>query len=398
MAEQLYNSGKIFSVLNQETDIIENQKDIVTFPMFTNESPTVTAVYTSSYMSSTQKQYYLDIATTSNTLDSDFSIAYGHIHGSGSVIGATYTYPSKAIYYQYKQLLLEPGETLFKFSDGTTSDSIYVINFKRERYKQRIDPGNWQLTLTMLNGASFFNRFYTGSNIQIAPSRTMGFSNSEGITYPTHENTRYTFIDDSNESIDTVASLLTPKRVYNVIYKPGSKQTGSPFIDITPLTDSFGLFYPDYGVIILDAKKLDTYLYFNTVTQPNINGDNPYKLYKSISGSVNIVKGFDSFSLTEQVDMLPVTGLEARGTELVTSTYYYCRVQNTDFNFSTNPSFTTGSLGDLRQKTMVGDPKVFITTVGLYNKNQELVAVAKLSKPILKTFYTEAIIKVKLDW
>ena len=44
------------------------------------------------------------------------------------------------------------------------------------------------------------------------------------------------------------------------------------------------------------------------------------------------------------------------------------------------------------------DPKTYITTVGLYNNNSELLAVAKLRQPILKSTSREALIKVKLDF
>ncbi len=63
-----------------------------------------------------------------------------------------------------------------------------------------------------------------------------------------------------------------------------------------------------------------------------------------------------------------------------------------------NPSFTSGSNGQLSQTTFIGDPKTYITTIGLYNDNQELLAVAKLSKPLLKSFQREALIRVKLDF
>ena len=55
-------------------------------------------------------------------------------------------------------------------------------------------------------------------------------------------------------------------------------------------------------------------------------------------------------------------------------------------------------LGRLRHEDFINDPKTYITTVGLYNENNELVAVAKLSVPILKSFDTETLIKVKLDF
>ena len=91
-------------------------------------------------------------------------------------------------------------------------------------------------------------------------------------------------------------------------------------------------------------------------------------------------------------------GFQARSSEKVKSTHYFVRVKNGEYNFSNNPSFVTGSFGDLAQATFINDPKTYITTVGMYNNRQELLAVAKLSKPILKSFSSEALIKVKLDF
>ena len=77
---------------------------------------------------------------------------------------------------------------------------------------------------------------------------------------------------------------------------------------------------------------------------------------------------------------------------------YFCRVNNRQFNFSNNPTFATASTGAFTQATFEKDPKVYITQVGLYNDQSELLAVAKLSKPVLKSYSREAIIKVKLDF
>jgi hypothetical protein len=90
--------------------------------------------------------------------------------------------------------------------------------------------------------------------------------------------------------------------------------------------------------------------------------------------------------------------MQARNAETVTSTHFFVRVTNGEYNFSNNPTFVTGSLGDFAQPTFVNDPKVYITTVGMYNDRQELLAVAKLSQPIQKSFQNEALIKVKLDF
>ena len=89
---------------------------------------------------------------------------------------------------------------------------------------------------------------------------------------------------------------------------------------------------------------------------------------------------------------------QVRREEEISSTNFFCRINNKRYNFSSNPTFATGSDGSFTQPTFFKDPKVYITTVGLYNDANELLAVAKLSKPVLKSYSREAIIKVKLDF
>ena len=76
-------------------------------------------------------------------------MAYGHYAGSGSkdtTGNLNNDTPSRAIYKQYAQLLLPPLDKKFTFN-GTDSDSIYIINFKRARYREKIDPGNLEINL-----------------------------------------------------------------------------------------------------------------------------------------------------------------------------------------------------------------------------------------------------------
>ena len=71
--------------------------------------------------------------------------------------------------------------------------------------------------------------------------------------------------------------------------------------------------------------------------------------------------------------------------------------KNADYNYTTNPSFITGS-GELIYSNFINSPQTYPTTVGLYNDNNELLAVAKMSKPLTKDFTKEALVRVKLDW
>ena len=91
-------------------------------------------------------------------------------------------------------------------------------------------------------------------------------------------------------------------------------------------------------------------------------------------------------------------GFSARSSEKVKSTHYFVRIKNTEYNFSNNPTFVTGSRGQFKQKSFLFDPKVYVTSIGMYNNRRELLAVAKLSKPLLKSFTREALVKVKLDF
>ena len=141
--------------------------------------------------------------------------------------------------------------------------------------------------------------------------------------------------------------------------------------------------YPSLGVVILNDDILTVSASFNTVTGSNISGDNAWKLFTSISGAMASSVNY---------------AMQARNIETITSTHYFVRVKNGEYNFSNNPTFITGSVGEFSQATFIGDPKTYLTTIGMYNDRQELLAVAKLSQPIQKSFSIETLIKVKLDF
>jgi hypothetical protein len=95
------------------------------------------------------------------------------------------------------------------------------------------------------------------------------------------------------------------------------------------------------------------------------------------------------------------TYFAARSEEKVTSTHFFVRITNREFNYSNNPTFVSpvsGSLGAFRHPSMLRNPSVYITTIGMYDSRNRLVALAKLSRPLLKSFNREALIKVKLDY
>jgi hypothetical protein len=363
-----FNTSKRVYTAFKVGDVVEGGVERVTRGLWSGNVGTLSSFHTSSAQSALQKQYYYEVfngISTNSQNESQFSIAYGHNDGSGS-LGQNEDSPSNAIYSQYQQILLPGNQRVFKFNN-VASQHIYAINLNRARLKDRLDPGNFQLNLGELTGSSVadssnhrgINQYFTGSNVSLKVGGKV-----------VH------LIDDS---ADTQQSAGQVGRVYNLVSGSINKGVHSP-------AKYYGSVFPEQGVIILNADKLNTELAFNTVTGSNINGDNSMKLFHSISGSYDTRDGGNRL------------GFQARNEERVQSTFYFVRAKNGEYNFSNNPSYVTGSNGKFRQDSFINNPKSYITTVGLFNSSQELLAVAKLSQPILKSFSNEVLVKVKLDF
>ena len=88
---------------------------------------------------------------------------------------------------------------------------------------------------------------------------------------------------------------------------------------------------------------------------------------------------------------------QMNSSETISARYFFTRIKNSEYNYTTNPSFISGS-GTLVYSNFINSPQTYPTAVGLYNDNNELLAVAKMSKPLTKDFTKEALIRVKLDW
>ena len=365
---QKTTTGKIYSRLDPGNDIISNRKEKVTAGLWSNGTGELKTFHTSSAQTSSNAgKYYYDVYNSGSTAAGaavQFAIAYGHKQGSGSVL-TNEDYPTKAVYTQYKNLVLAPGDTTFTFDGSVNSDEIFVINFQRGRLKEKLDPGNWELVLS-------------GSHI----AGQTGMTKTEGG----HSITK--LIDNSGGSN---ATITDGKRVYSVV--SGTIASGELTSDTTATSANgygkggYGLVYPDLGIIVLNAGRLKQRgIRVNlgaNYTASNKGNNSNGQLLTAISGAAVYNSNY---------------GFQARNEEEVTSTFYYIRVKNADYNFSNNPTFTTGSLGALQHASMIKDPKTYITTVGMYNDKQELLATAKLSKPLLKSFDREALIKVKLDF
>ena len=77
---------------------------------------------------------------------------------------------------------------------------------------------------------------------------------------------------------------------------------------------------------------------------------------------------------------------------------FFTRAFNKEFNYSNNPTAITNAVDGSISSNLTGNPTTFITTVGLYNESNELLAVAKTSPPVRKDFSTEKIFNIRLQY
>ena len=349
--------------------------DSITAPAWSNNIPVLSNFYIQTPATATnitQNAFYLNVFNApvgSTSASVQFAIAYGDQQGSGSlpynslVPGVT---PSLTTYNQYNTLIYGPAVSSsaqgFNFGGiATTAPTILAINVDRNRYKESLFPGTFNLKLS-------------GS------ARTI------------------TICDNSNAT--TVVNYLDCGRVFDLV----SGSNGNPTTTTSlgqigngyTVSGSYGMYLPDIGVILLNAGALalpavsggigfvlDRNNYTSLIssnTQLYTSSVNNNNLFTAISGSGPVSA---SFQLNSQ--------------ENVSSDYIFCRVSNQEYNYSSNPTFVSGS-GNLLFSSMVYNPQTYITTVGMYNNNSELLAVAKLSRPLVKDFTKEALIRVKLDW
>ena len=338
-------------------DKVTNRTEVVTSGIWSGDAGSLTAFYTSSaQLNSATGKYYLDVYNenplTSDIAEVQFSIAYGDAAASGSPTltqDDSSTLPTKAIYNQLKNILLDSADPYFTDYAGNDMKSFYALNVNRARYKEKLDPGNISIDL----------------------------SGSVGLV---------TLIDDSG---GTDENVTTAGRVYNLV--SGSLNIGSALTaSISSRTASngagFGLFYPDMGIVLLNPSALSASVGGNLMAAVGATAG----LYHQSGSSSGSLKLFDA--LNKGADF------QARRTENVSTSHYFVRANNREFNFSNNPTFITGSTGQFVNSSFEKDPKVYITTVGLYDDGNELLAVAKTSQPIAKSFDKEIAIKVKLDF
>jgi hypothetical protein len=335
------------------TDFVVSS-DSVTAPAWSNNVTILSTFYTAS--AATTSSYYIDLynaPVSATTASIQFSIAIGNAVGSGSaplnplVVQNT---PTRITFGQYRNLIYGDAESNVNFGTGNTASiDLIAIPVDRNRYKESLFPGTWNMYL----------------------------SGSAGLIKLT---------DNSNDV--TTITYVDGGRVYYIVSGSNGTAANSPLVSgasqkgFTP-SGSYGLFLPDLGLFVLNPLALSLNAAGGGV------GLSLSSATTSAAASANMTAVYNTFVMG--------ANFQLNSQETISSDYVFVRVKNQDYNYTTNPSFITGS-GTLIYSNFINSPQTFPTTVGLYNDNNELLAVAKMSKPLTKDFTKEALIRVKLDW
>jgi hypothetical protein len=330
--------------------------DSISATLWSGGTPTLTTFFTSSTQEAgSSGDYYLNVYQTAST-DANaaiqFAATYGNKDGSGSIYynsAVNGISPTKTIYGQYRTLVLGDENSSFIFGNQTSSD-FWALSIDRARYKEKLLPG----------------------------SLTLKLSGSLGVISLT---------DDSQTVSST--TFTDAGRIYNLVsgaagVVPTSTGGGTTSAGWSVNSGSYGWLLPDIGVILLNPVALTGSttaggIGLHVSRSNNVDCLNNRRIYQAISASTAA-----TFKLNSQ--------------ETISSDYIFVRARNAEFNYTENPSFISGSTGEVVSTTFILNPQTYVTTVGLYNDTNDLLAVAKLSRPLLKDFTKEALVRVKLDF
>jgi hypothetical protein len=196
-------------------------------------------------------------------------------------------------------------------------------------------------------------------------------------------------LQDANARVDGQGVNTTLGGDYGVLYSSSAPVAG---------TIGCGVVFYQAGIVVITSS----------VFNKGANFDTPIPQFAAPAAAGGPMTGSRYVSASEALAQISISGncdalrhriqnITFNNSTEINSTIYFCRVPHNKFNYSANPTYLTGS--KIRVKNVGGDqPISYITTVGLYNASNELLAVAKLSEPLKKTPQNELTIRVRLDY
>ncbi len=341
-----------------------NTDSVVTRNLLHEAIPITGSIISGTYADSNIKDFshgmfqsVYDYPFLSSSANHIFDLTCGYA-ATSSLSGATSTQNAKKIniYNQMAQVLagFDANSAIRRFdedgdlTDGDKINEAYFINLTRLLSKDEIKKGSFTLTLGV--NATYTSPFTKTINITDA-------SGSNGY------------------------KVNSPAGEYGILF--ASDGTGTPMS--SPAGTPVGLLYYQAGIAVVTASVFSTGLLTASALM-NTSGETVSAILSgsAISGNCDEIRHrFENLSFNNSTEL--------------NSTVYFCRVNNTDFNYSSNPTYLSSSQMVVKT-TSQDNPVSYVTAVGLYSSDNELLAVAKLSEPLKKDPTTEFTIRVRLDY
>jgi len=306
-------------------------------------------------------QSIYDYPYLSSSANHIFDITCGYSTGSalsGSQVGGGTTQEAKKvnIYNQMAQVLMGHNESgkIRRFDEdgdltgGTKLNECYFLNFSRLLTKDEIKKGSFEI------------KIMTGSNFP-------------GVTNP------FT-INDAHAPNDF--KVNSPAGEYAIL-------TASALVAGQTI-HKLGLIFYQAGVVVLTASVFNMNFGTDDLATFGIHEGGRHKPVDEVLSGSSIQINCDGVRNRIQ-------NVTFNNTTELNSTIYFCRVNHNDFNYSSNPTYLSSSKIRVKENTL-DSPVSYMTTMGLYSPDNELMAVAKLSEPLKKTPESEATIRVRLDY
>jgi len=265
--------------------------------------------------------------------------------------------------------------SLSSTSDANKMKEVYFINFARLLTKDEIKKGTFELKLG--TGASYADPFQnviklldsgSASNYKVnSPAGEFGLLYAETVTEasaPYNNAVKSTY----------AAGAAGARPVGLVFYQAG----------IAVITSS--VFY-DHDAAGVDGAILnDTNVFLGNGTTPGAHQAKAQFIDVAISGNCDNLRH-------------RIQNISFNNTTELNSTVYFCRANAHEFNYSSNPTYLNGSEIRVRPASNAdAEPVAYVTTVGLYGPNNEMLAVAKTSEPLKKSPSNELTLRVRLDY
>ncbi len=324
-------------------------------------------------------QSVYDYPYLSSSANHIFDLSLGVCSGSELSSSSTTQIAQKQQMYNELALVLvgaDPTGSIRKFDEdgkldaGAKLENCYFINFARLLTKDEVMKGTFSMVL--------------GVN----PTGSSGSNTNHTVTV-------------SDVSGSNAYKVNSPSGEYNILYATSSNAPGTTIAD-SATGFPCGLIYYQAGIAVLTSSLFKVAasggLLVNSLVDGSV-GESGKIIMNGNSGSYGVDDALVSGSISGSADGLRrrVQSITFNNTTALNSTIYMCRAGANDFNYSSNPTYLSSSKMRVKN-TRADEPVSYITTVGLYSPENELLAVAKVSEPLKKTPSNEFTLRCRLDY